>query len=1225
MRKTILLSLFLLFIAATQSLAETRLVPGSYRNIQLAINASSDGDVVIVSPGTYRGNINFLGKSITVTGTNPDDPEIIATTIISGTGQGSVVTFGTGESPEAVLSGFTITGGYGTVDTTIPEAGYIYWGSGVFCINSSPTIKNNVISNNNGPFRVEGNEIVALGYGGGIATVIASPVITNNIFKNNSAYAGGAIITYLGDPVIRNNVMYDNSAYVGGGVILLVGGRLINNTIVDNDASLPLIPGIGDGFAGNVYIETTSEVGPCVVMNNIICNAKSGGGLFVISYDGGGEVISFNDVWNNAGGNYGTQDLQTGDISFDASLDRTDKDGNISGDPLFVDPSNHDYHLQTESPCISAGDPGYVPEPGQTDMDGMPRIYATRVDMGAYEYVGYVRPVADAGRDQHVAGLELVTLDGSGSFFYDPCNVKIFEWDQQEGPAVDLNDPTGMNPSFMPSAEGEYRFELIVMDDEYISEPDTVLILVGNEPPVADAGPDRVVSMEDAVSLDGSGSYDPDAIDELTYTWTQLEGPPVELRNADSERPSFDCDQEGFYVFQLVVNDGFIDSEPSFVSVMTTIVTLYQGSLNPGYNTTDYFFYPDVSDNKVIYSVGSFDNYAWNIKTKDIETGEIDETFLGGGIDTQPKIDGDVIVWAGSPAAAGFFGPECLGIFIRNLATGVEKTLRPYSDTESYSHPAVSGKKIVWLEHLNINKFNENNWRNTPYNICGADVSDMDQPVYFTIATNVGRRDPYPYDTYTVDFDDVIDISENRVVWEADGDIYGADISNLNDIKVFTICNHPARQSDPAISGSFVVWTDERNDAGDIYGADISDPENIREMVIVKASGNQLQPAIDGALIVCISGGNTGGQIMVSALTKQRGVMNIALPAYIFGVGPAIDGDSIVWQNSTYGQVEGMSLEFAYTAIDGPVENLTTGKSYDYIQHAIVSGGLMDTIVVKEGVYHEDIDFKGRTLTIRSTNPDNPDVVAATIIRGSGRAVAFSRGEGTECQVSGFTITSGSKGVYCANDAVPRISKCTIMGCGSAGVSLYRGGNPSITGCRIIDNAGDGIEMIPYKSGRNFFDNYPAISHCIIASNGGYGLSGGVPTITNCTIAGNLLGGIQDSTITMTSSIVYYNGAAQIAASTSTITYSDIQGGWMGVGNIDTDPFFANRDELDCHLKSQAGRWDPESRTWVKDDISSPCIDGGDPGSPLGNEPAPNGGVINMGAYGGSAEASMSP
>jgi hypothetical protein len=62
----------------------------------------------------------------------------------------------------------------------------------------------------------------------------------------------------------------------------------------------------------------------------------------------------------------------------------------------------------------------------------------------------------------------------------------------------------------------------------------------------------------------------------------------------------------------------------------------------------------------------------------------------------------------------------------------------------------------------------------------------------------------------------------------------------------------------------------------------------------------------------------------------------------------------------------------------------------------------------------------------------------------------------------------------------------------------------------------------------------------------------------------------------------------------------------------------------DHHLKSQAGRWDPACEGWVKDDVTSACIDAGDPNSPVGHEPFPNGGQINMGALGGTAEASKS-
>ena len=118
------------------------------------------------------------------------------------------------------------------------------------------------------------------------------------------------------------------------------------------------------------------------------------------------------------------------------------------------------------------------------------------------------------------------------------------------------------------------------------------------------------------------------------------------------------------------------------------------------------------------------------------------------------------------------------------------------------------------------------------------------------------------------------------------------------------------------------------------------------------------------------------------------------------------------------------------------------------------------------------------------------------------------------------------------------------------------------------------------------------------------------------------------------------------------IAYSCLRGGTndcydpslrilYGHGNTDADPCFldpgywdpngtasdTNDDffvEGDYHLKSQAGRWDPVAKGCVKDAVTSPCIDAGDPNSPIGQEPFPNGGRINMGAYGGTAEASKS-
>jgi beta propeller repeat protein/parallel beta-helix repeat protein len=1219
MRNTILLSVALLSIATTQLIAENRLVPQGYATIQQAIQDSNDGDVVIVEPGTYFENINFYGKNITVTGTNPDDPEIIAATIINGNNKGSTVTFNSGETRQAVLTGLTISGGSGSVNPMFGSQ--VIWGAGIYCADASPTITKSVISNNKVPITIVGQSVIE-NYGGGIACLNSNALITHNIIKDNAVFAGAGIFTYLpGQPTISNNLIYDNSAYIGGGVILLEAGHLINNTIVGNDSSYDIMG--QTAYAGNLYIASAPEF-ECEIINNIICNAKSGGGIY--SAGTTEDIIAFNNVWNNLGGNYARLNPQTGEQIFDETVDRTGRDGNISKDPLFVDPQNHDYHLQMDSTCISAGDPSYVPEPGETDMDGLDRIYALRIDMGAYEYVGYVRPVAYAGPDVHVPGLELVTLDASRSFQYDPNNELIYEWDQLEGPAVDLDDPESMHPSFMPEVEGEYRFELVVWDGEYFSQPDEVMILVGNQAPVADAGLDRVSPVPSQVRLNGTGSYDGDEIDELTYSWKQIEGPQVTLQNADTARPFFDCNEQGSYTFELIVNDGFVDSEPSIVHLTTVAMTMALWNIEAGYETTDYFHYADVSGKKVVYCVGPYENYGWNIKSKNLETGELDEAFPIGGLDTQPKIDGDIVVWAGGPSSPDFVGPECLGILMMNTATGTLKTLRQYSNTASYSHPAVSGNKIVWLEHLDINKYNENNWRNTQYSICGADVTDPDNPVYFTIAQNVGRRDPYDYTNYMSDFDDVVDIDENMVVWEAGGDIFGADISNIEDIKVFTICSNPARQYDPSISSNLVVWTDERNDAGDIYGADISDTQNIREMAIIKSPGSQLQPDVDGCLIAYVDGGNTGGLIRACCLAKQKGVMDVELQGSYYGAGPAINDGTIVWQTSTFGQINAVSLEFGYAVEEGPIENLTTGERYDYIQHAIVRGQPGDKIVVAEGTYYEDIDFKGRNLTLSSTNPDDPAVVAATIIDGASRVITFANGETADCILSGFTITGGSRGIYGTNNVFPTIDKCTITGNTGAGIELYSGGNPTLTNCTIIANGGSGMEMRPRKSGRYTFYNSPKLTNCIVAANADHGLLRGIPTITNCTIAGNLESGIQDSILTATNSIVYFNagGAAQIINSTGMVTYSDVQSSYPGAGNIDADPLFADTAGGDYHLKSQAGRWFPAGETWISDDVTSPCIDAGDPASPIGLEPEPNGSVINIGAYGGTAQASKS-
>ena len=500
MRKSFLFSIAIILASITPAFAETRLVPSEYVTIQYAINLANNGDTIIVDPGVYLENLNFLGKSITVTSTDPENPDIVAATIIDGYRAGSVVIFKSGEGPEAVLSGFTITGGVGTYDVTFGEGNNILWGPGIYCTNSSPTIKNNLIKGNTGLQMVDPQnpDTWRLGYGGGIGCFNSNAVIYRNVIKNNEAFAGAGVMTYLGNPIINSNLIYNNSAYIGGGLVLLASGNVINNTIVGNDANLE-IEG-GTGIAGNIYALSDPDFGggQYLIANNIICDAKTGYGV-LMSGSGGGLIIS-NNVWNNSPSNYVEEDSQTGNIGQGRGTDKTGRNGNISQNPLFVDPNNNDYHLQFDSPCIGAGNSSYVPEPNATmDIDNEPRIYAGSVDIGADEYVGYIKPIAYAGPNQYISTSELVTLDGSGSYFYDPNGIMIFRWIQVDGPAVTLSDPNSAQPTFMPEQEGEYRFELIVNDGIYDSEPDDVSIFVQNLEPVVDAGQDLLMASPSSI------------------------------------------------------------------------------------------------------------------------------------------------------------------------------------------------------------------------------------------------------------------------------------------------------------------------------------------------------------------------------------------------------------------------------------------------------------------------------------------------------------------------------------------------------------------------------------------------------------------------------------------------------------------------------------------------------------------------------------------------------
>lgn len=382
--------------------AKTIQVPKDQPTIQAGINAAANGDRVVVAPGAYFENIDFLGRAIEVI--SSDGP---ATTIIDGGHHGPTVSFVGGEPRDSAIIGFTIQHGGAAVDgsglgggielhdsaasisgniitandcvgiaitrsgaliqrntisDTAPVATgvcvsngtgiYVVEGSSVSGFPSTEILANTIENNDQTKGDPDGGQVVGNSGGGILVDGAEGTLIANNIIRNNKAnFIGGGInVLYTNHVVILQNQIYGNSARnVGGGIYDLAqyvdSGRplltlIANNTFFGN--SIRETPAVG----ADAFIYSTQSTG--VFVNNIVegNTATPSVGCAPDPNDIPQTPVIFdhNDVINTVGLGYDT-----------GCGDWTGRFGNIAQDPKLADAASGEMQLQDGSPAIDAG------------------------------------------------------------------------------------------------------------------------------------------------------------------------------------------------------------------------------------------------------------------------------------------------------------------------------------------------------------------------------------------------------------------------------------------------------------------------------------------------------------------------------------------------------------------------------------------------------------------------------------------------------------------------------------------------------------------------------------------------------------------------------------------------------------------------------------------------------------------------------------------------------
>ena len=444
-----------LLLLLAPALGADLLVPSEYDTIQAAIDAAEDGDVIHLDPDLYFENIDLLGKTIEILGSDdPIDTVIDGSFATAGSASGSVIRFSGGEGPGTRIYGVTLRAGSGSEFIT-GSGETLLGGGGVWIQDATATIENCVIEDNDeagiqgrdsdltiescivrgnmdrggiGLFgdssltlcnsEIRDNDAALLGSGVHTQSGVSLTIDGCRFEGNSGGITTGGAISFWGAAVITNSEFVDNSGvFIGGGVSAYIGPAEFSDCTFEENVA---------GHGGAVYLGTEEGIDNtferCIFVGNSAATGAAvrpdgpGGVIlrrctFVDNSDTseGAAVYIANDptpqaaiveldscvVWGQ--GSNALEPGTEGTISVEYSLIEGGHAGvgNLDEDPLFVDAAAGDYSLASDSPCIDAGNPA-----NSVDPDG------TTADIGAIYYrQSAIFRRGDADGDTRTSGL----------------------------------------------------------------------------------------------------------------------------------------------------------------------------------------------------------------------------------------------------------------------------------------------------------------------------------------------------------------------------------------------------------------------------------------------------------------------------------------------------------------------------------------------------------------------------------------------------------------------------------------------------------------------------------------------------------------------------------------------------------------------------------------------------------------------------------------------------